>query len=83
MHPLLPPSGEQPQAASNIIKLSDPAMNPENIKQLIRKTVTPKAVKVRVNEMKILSSNTLNWNAIIAPTTTFWIGINSPWSVPG
>ena len=58
-HPLLPPSGGQPKTASLIIKPNEPTMNPDNIKQLIRESVDPKALKVGVNKMKKLSNNTL------------------------
>ncbi|XP_069688287.1 uncharacterized protein [Periplaneta americana] len=58
-HPLLLPSGGQPNTASLIVKPTDPTMNPDNMKQLIRETVDPKALKVGVNKMKKLSNNTL------------------------
>ncbi|KAJ9587645.1 hypothetical protein L9F63_018922 [Diploptera punctata] len=42
-HHFLPPSSGQPtKTASLIIKPTDPTMNPDNIKQLIRETVDPK-----------------------------------------
>ncbi|KAJ9589313.1 hypothetical protein L9F63_017472 [Diploptera punctata] len=59
-HHFLPPSSGQPtKTASLIIKPTDPTMNPDNIKQLIRETVDPKSLKVGVNKMKKLSNNTL------------------------
>ncbi|XP_069701528.1 uncharacterized protein [Periplaneta americana] len=41
------------------VKPTEPTMNPDNMKQLIRETVDHKALKVEVNKMKKLSNNTL------------------------
>ena len=68
-YPPLTPSGDQPETAGIIVTPTDPNMNLDSMKQIIRETIDLKSLKVGVSKMKKLSNNSLfvecNWKGII------------------